>query len=102
MYPTDDNNYDYNNEYDPDYFYDYDYFGSDYFYLGGPEETKEEEYRIEETIRAELAMKNDSETYSMGHQFKDLVFECSFRGYDCRYVVFSKTAANTNQCKAIF
>ncbi|XP_022797294.1 amiloride-sensitive sodium channel subunit alpha-like [Stylophora pistillata] len=84
LYPSDDNNYDYNNEYDPDYFYDYDYFGSDYFYLGGPEESKEEEYRIEETIRAELAMKNDSETYSMGHQFEDLVFECSFRGYDCR------------------
>lgn len=97
MYPSSNNDY----NYDPNYFYDYDYFGYDYFYLGGPEETKEEEYRVEETIRAEIAMKNDSETYHMGHQFEDLVFECSFRGYDCRYVVFSKRAAGVMQYKAI-
>ena len=98
MYPSSNNDY----NYDPNYFYDYDYFGYDYFYLGGPEETKEEEYRVEETIRAEIAMKNDSETYHMGHQFEDLVFECSFRGYDCRYVVFLKRAASVMQYKAIF
>ena len=98
MYPSSNNDY----NYDPNYFYDYDYFGYDYFYLGGPEETKEEEYRVEETIRAEIAMKNDSEAYHMGHQFEDLVFECSFRGYDCRYVVFLKRAASVMQYKAMF
>lgn len=83
------NDYDY---YDYDY-YDYDYYGNGYwdydydYYFGGlEEETKEEEYEIEEAIRAELALKNDSMIVEMGHQFEDLVFECSFRGYDCRLV----------------
>ena len=81
--------YDY---YDYDY-YDYDYYGNGYwdydydYYFGGlEEETKEQEYEIEEAIRAELALKNDSMIVKMGHQFEDLVFECSFRGYDCRLV----------------
>lgn len=81
-------NNDYN--YDLNYFYDYDYFGYDYFYLGGFEEIKEEEYRVEEIICVEIVMKNDFEIYYMGYQFEDLVFECLFRGYDCRYVVFLK------------
>lgn len=78
-YPPSD--YDYN-DYD---YYDYGYWVYDYdYYFGGLEETKEEEYEIEEAIRAELALKNDSMIVEMGHQFEDLVFECSFRGYDCR------------------
>ena len=83
MYPSRNNDYDYN---DDDY-YDYDYYDYDYLYFGGLEETKEQEYQIEEAIRAELALRNDSEIVDMGHQFEDLVFECSFRGYDCRYVI---------------
>ena len=86
--------YDY---YDYDY-YDYDYYGNGYwdydydYYFGGlEEETKEQEYEIEEAIRAELALKNDSMIVKMGHQFEDLVFECSFRGYDCRLVHSTKT-----------
>ncbi|XP_068734788.1 degenerin del-1-like [Montipora capricornis] len=42
------------------------------------------EFEIEEAIRAELALQNDSTIFYMGHQFQDLVFECSYRGYDCR------------------
>lgn len=72
-------NYDYNDDDDYDYNYDYDY---DYYGFEG--ETKEKEFEIEETIRAELSLKNDSTIIEMGHQFEDLVFECSFRGYDCR------------------
>lgn len=76
-------------DYDYDYYnydyYDYDYDMHDYYYGGIQEETKEEEYEIEEAIRAELALQNDSTVVGMGHQFEDLVFECSYRGYDCRY-----------------
>ena len=84
-YDYDYNDYDY---YDYDY-YDYDYWDYDYdYYFGGfEEETKEEEYEIEEAVRAELALKNDSMIVEMGHQFEDLVFECSFRGYDCRLML---------------
>ena len=86
-YDYDYNNYDY---YDYDY-YDYGYWDYDYdydYYFGGlEEETKEEEYEIEEAVRAELALKNDSMIFEMGHQFEDLVFECSFRGYDCRLML---------------
>ena len=42
------------------------------------------EFEIEEAIRAELALQNDSTIFYMGHQFQDLVFECSYKGYDCR------------------
>ena len=76
--------YDYDN-YNDYYDYDYDYDNYDYQYNDGfGEETKEKEYAIEEAIRAELALQNDSTIVDMGHQFEDFVFECSFRGYDCR------------------
>lgn len=77
-------NYDYDDYYFYDYDYDYDYYYND----GFGAESKDEEYAIEEAIRAELALQNDSFIFDMGHQFEDLVFECSFRGYDCKYVVF--------------
>ncbi|CAH3105581.1 unnamed protein product [Porites lobata] len=74
----------YNYDYDDYYFYDYDY-DYDYYYNDGfGAESKDEEYAIEEAIRAELALQNDSFIFDMGHQFEDLVFECSFRGYDCK------------------
>ena len=79
----DDYNYNYDYNYDYNYNYDYDY-NNDYYFGGFGEESKEEEFKIEETIRAELALQNDSTIVGMGHQFEDLVFECTFRGYDCR------------------
>lgn len=54
------------------------YFGS------SAEEAKGLEYQIEEALLAKVAQENDSILFAMGHQFKDFVFECSFRGYDCR------------------
>ena len=54
------------------------YFGS------SAEEAKGLEYQIEEALLAKVAQENDSKLFSMGHQFKDFVFECSYRGYDCR------------------
>ena len=94
-YDSNDNyeyNYNYDNDYNYDYNsnYDYDY---DYFFGGLEEETKEQEFETEETIRAELALQNDSTIVEMGHQFEDLVFECSFRGYDCRYCALSTLSA---------
>ena len=80
----------FNDYYDYDYDYDYEY------YFGGlAEETKEQEYEIEEAVRATLALENDSTIVEMGHQFEDFVFECSFRGYDCRCVI------NAIQCNAM-
>lgn len=54
------------------------YFGS------STEEVKEIESQIEEALLAKVAQENDSMLFALGHQFKDFVFECSFRGYDCR------------------
>ena len=64
-----------------EYFIDDDesvYFGS------SAEEAKGLEFQIEEALLAKVAQENDSKLFSMGHQFKDFVFECSYRGYDCR------------------
>lgn len=59
----------------------------DYGYFGGTseKEVKELEYQIQEAILAKVALENDSTLFEMGHQFEDFVFECSFKGYDCRY-----------------
>ncbi|XP_078379993.1 epithelial sodium channel subunit alpha-like [Oculina patagonica] len=54
------------------------YFGS------STEEAKEIESQIEEALLAKVAKENDSMLFALGHQFKDFVFQCSFRGYDCR------------------
>lgn len=48
------------------------------------EEAKEIESQIEEALLAKVSQENDSTLLALGHQFKDFVFECSFRGYDCR------------------
>lgn len=64
-----------------EYFIDDDeslYFGS------SAEDAKGLEYQIEEALLAKVAQENDSTLFLMGHQFKDFVFECSYRGYDCR------------------
>ena len=41
-------------------------------------------YLFEELLWRQIALTNRSHLRSKGHQFKDLVFECSFRGIDCR------------------
>ena len=43
------------------------------------------DYLIEELLIAKLAVENNTMLSEMGHQFKDLVFDCNFRGNDCRY-----------------
>lgn len=63
--------------------YSIDYEESVYF-GSSAEEAKGLEYQIEEAILAKVARENDSTLFAMGHQFKDFVFECSYRGYDCR------------------
>ena len=70
-----------NDDYISDYDYDYD-LGFDFGGLEG--QSKATDFKIEEAIRAELALFNDSTIFDIGHQFEDFVFECSYRGYDCR------------------
>ena len=43
------------------------------------------DYLIEELLIAKLAVENNTMLSEMGHQFKDLVFDCNFRGNECRY-----------------
>ncbi|XP_015764092.1 PREDICTED: degenerin deg-1-like [Acropora digitifera] len=70
-----------NDDYISDYDYDYD-LGFDFGGLEG--QSKATDFKIEEAIRAELALFNDSTIFDIGHQFEDFVFECSYRRYDCR------------------
>ena len=42
------------------------------------------DYLIEEALLAKIAQENHSTLFKLGHQYEDFVFECSFRGYDCR------------------
>lgn len=70
-------------EYNEDDFYEgvadaYDSLG-----ISG-EEAKMIEYLIEEALLAKIAHENHSTLFKLGHQYEDFVFECSFRGYDCR------------------
>ncbi|CAH3149507.1 unnamed protein product [Pocillopora meandrina] len=70
-------------EYNEDDFYEgvadaYDSLG-----ISG-EEAKMIEYLIEEALLAKIAQENHSTLFKLGHQYEDFVFECSFRGYDCR------------------
>lgn len=63
--------------------YDIDEEENGYFGFS-TEEAKEIESQIEEALLAKVSQENDSTLFALGHQFKDFVFECSFRGYDCR------------------
>ena len=42
-------------------------------------------YLFEELLWREIELANVTELTSMGHKFKDLVFDCHFRGIDCRW-----------------
>lgn len=49
-----------------------------------PEKQLEVEYLVQEMLVAKLAVENYTTLRSMGHQFEDFVFDCSFKGNDCR------------------
>ena len=41
-------------------------------------------YLFEKLLWRRMALANFTQLHSRGHKFKDLVFECNFRGIDCR------------------
>ena len=41
-------------------------------------------YLFEELLLGSVVTENTTTLKNMGHQFEDLVFECNFRGNDCR------------------
>ena len=41
-------------------------------------------YLFEELLWREIALASVTQLSSRGHKFKDLVFDCNFRGIDCR------------------
>lgn len=52
-----------------------------------PEVELEIDYLFQEFLESSLAFKNETTLYKMGHKYKDFVFDCNFRGIDCRYVI---------------
>lgn len=48
------------------------------------EEAKMNDFLVEEALIAKIAEENHSTLFKLGPQYEDFVFECSFRGYDCR------------------
>ena len=56
---------------------------SNYSFLD-PELEVEIEHLFEDMLIGKLATENTSTLFNMGHQFQDFVFECSFKGSDCR------------------
>lgn len=48
------------------------------------EEAKMNDFLVEEALLAKIAEENHSTLFKLGPQYEDFVFECSFRGYDCR------------------
>lgn len=48
------------------------------------EEAKMNDFLVEEALLAKIAGENHSTLFKLGPQYEDFVFECSFRGYDCR------------------
>ena len=49
-----------------------------------PELEVEIEHLFEDMLIGKLATENTSTLFNMGHQFQDFVFECNFKGIDCR------------------
>ena len=49
-----------------------------------PEEELRIDYLFEDLLLSHLALENDTMLYKMGHKYKDFVFDCNFRGIDCR------------------
>lgn len=42
------------------------------------------DYLVENMLIGKLAAENTSTLFKMGHQFEDFVFNCNFKGSDCR------------------
>lgn len=55
--------------------------------LFDPEEELRIDYLFQEFLLSYLALENQTALYKMGHKYKDFVFDCNFRGIDCRYVI---------------
>lgn len=49
-----------------------------------PELEVEIEHLFEDMLIEKLAKENTSTLFNIGHQFQDFVFECNFKGSDCR------------------
>ena len=49
-----------------------------------PEWEMEIEYLFEDMLIGKLAAENYTTLHDMGEQFNDFVFDCNFRGKDCR------------------
>ncbi|XP_020621667.1 amiloride-sensitive sodium channel subunit alpha-like [Orbicella faveolata] len=52
--------------------------------LFDPEEELRIDYLFQEFLLSYLALENQTALYKMGHKYKDFVFDCNFRGIDCR------------------
>ena len=55
--------------------------------LFDPEEELRIDYLFQEFLESSLAFENETTLYKMGHKYKDFVFDCNFRGIDCRCVI---------------
>ena len=55
--------------------------------LFDPEEELRIDYLFQEFLESYLAFENQTALYKMGHKYEDFVFDCNFRGIDCRYVI---------------
>lgn len=66
---TEDNSFEENNDTDENY---------------DPEEELRVDYLFEDLLLSHLALENHTTLYKMGHKYKDFVFDCNFRGIDCR------------------
>lgn len=55
--------------------------------LFDPEEELRIDYLFQDLLLSYLALENQTALYNMGHKYKDFVFDCNFRGIDCRYVI---------------
>lgn len=55
--------------------------------LVDPEEELRIDYLVQEFLESSLAFENETALHKMGHKYNDFVFDCNFRGIDCRYVI---------------
>ena len=53
--------------------------------LFDPEEELRIDYLFQEFLLSYLALENQTTLYKMGHKYEDFVFDCNFRGIDCRF-----------------
>ena len=49
-----------------------------------PEEQLIVDYLFEDLLLSFLALENQTTLHKMGHKYEDFVYDCNFRGIDCR------------------